>query len=313
MGKAIPGIHHITAICGPPQENVDFYTGTLGQRLVKKTVNFDDPATYHLYYGDERGTPGSILTFFPFVDAPDGRTGPGMASALAYAVPTGGAFMALMEGFADAGLDFDGPFERFGEQGITVNDPNGLRVEFVETMGAGPGEAGEGGFHSVTLWLSDFDPTARVLTDLFGYAAGAEETEGPVVRQRFTAAGGGRASVVDLIRSTERRNAHGGTGTIHHVAFRAENADVQEAWRETLLTAGFDVTPVIDRQYFDAIYFREPGGILFEIATDPPGFATDEPAETMGSSLMLPPQYEVHRAEIERALPPLAAQRRRSR
>ena len=302
MSAAIPGIHHITAICGAPQTNLKFYNGLLHQRLVKKTVNFDDPGTYHLYYGDRAGSPGSILTFFPFVDAEDGRTGPGMASAFAYAVPGGeAAFTGLMERFADEGLMFDGPAERFGERVVALDDPDGLRVEFVETHGDGAEAVSH--FHSVTLWLHDFGPTARVLTDIFGFEAGDEAQEGTFTRQRFTATGGG--GIVDLVRSDGRRYARQGKGTIHHVAFRAESEAVQREWRERLAGAGFDVTPVIDRQYFNAIYFREPGGVLFEIATDPPGFAVDEPAETMGSALMLPPQYEGHRREIEAVLPPL--------
>lgn len=303
MSNAIPGIHHITAICGAPQDNVNFYAGPpLRQRLVKKTVNFDDPGTYHLYYGDADGGPGSILTFFPFADAAPGRPGPGMASAFAYAVPVE-RFDALMEAFAEAGMDFEGPAERFGERLLALRDPDGLRVEFVATPGAS-GEAMIDGFHSVTLWLADPEPTARLLTDIFGYRAGEEASEGGMTRLRLHAQGEARGAVVDLVRSSGRDRARPGSGTIHHVAFRASSDSDQLAWRERLATAGFDVTPVIDRQYFNAIYFREPGGVLFEIATDPPGFATDEPAETMGSALMLPPQYEPHRARIEARLVP---------
>ncbi|WP_299819705.1 ring-cleaving dioxygenase [uncultured Jannaschia sp.] len=299
---AIPGLHHVTAICGAPQANLDFYAGRLGQRLVKKTVNFDAPDTYHLYYGDAAGTPGTIMTFFPFADAGPGRVGSGMASAVAYAVSKR-AFDLWMDRLARDTADFDGPAERFGQRLLVLRDPDGAPVELVES-GAASGEALDG-FHSVTLWERDPEPTARLLVDLFGYAeAGRESCEG-VERLRFEAPGGGRAATIDIMRSDAPAIRRSGAGTIHHVAFRAENDAVQRGWHDRLATAGFDVTPVIDRQYFNAIYFREPGGVLFEIATDPPGFATDEPAETMGQALMLPPKYEGMRDRIERVLPPL--------
>ncbi|WP_226574291.1 ring-cleaving dioxygenase [Acuticoccus sediminis] len=297
----IIGLHHVTAICGSPQENVDFYVRTLGQRLVKKTVNFDDPGTYHLYYGDEAGSPGTILTFFPFVDAGPGRAGPGMAETVAYAVAPG-AFDRAMEQLALSAVDFEGPAERFGARVVALQDPDGMPVEIVETDGA-PDVAHT--FHSVTLRLADPEPTARLLTDIFGYREVGEETVGGVSRLRLQAADGGPGGIVDLRRDPGRSIGRQGAGTIHHVAFRArDNAD-QLAWQERLRTAGFDVTPVIDRQYFNAIYFREPGGVLFEIATDPPGFAVDEAPETLGEALKLPPQYEGYRRRIEEILPPI--------
>lgn len=311
MTRTIPGLHHVTAISGPPQANVDFYVGTLLQRLVKKTVNFDAPDTYHLYYGNRRAEPGTILTFFPFADAGPGRAGPGMASAVAYSVPRGG-LEAWMMAFAGAAIDFDGPSERFGERMIALNDPDGLRIELIETdRGTADTAVSEdtpvdGGFHSVTLWLDHPDRTAALLTDVFGYSAAGEATDGGETRHRFVAKGAGRGSAIDLITSTAAEIGRQGTGSIHHVAFRAENDAVQRAWQETLRGKGFDVTPQIDRQYFNAIYFREPGGVLFEIATDPPGFATDEPMETLGQALKLPEQHEHLRDRIERVLPPLA-------
>ena len=315
MTHIVPGIHHVTAICGPPQPNLDFYAGRLGQRLVKKTVNFDSPDTYHLYYGDRTGSPGTILTFFPFADAGPGRAGPGMASAVAYAVP-GGGLDAWMERLAEEGVDFDDPSERFGERMVGVSDPDGMRVELIETETRGsssPGESSDGalerprddGFHSVTLWILDPTPTARVLTDLFGYEAAGREVQEGVERLRFRSPMRGRGSVVDLVRSEARSIGRQGAGTIHHVAFRAEDDTAQREWRERAMTAGLDVTPVIDRQYFNAIYFREPGGVLFEIATDPPGFATDEAPGELGTHLKLPLRYEGHRRDIERVLPPL--------
>ncbi|WP_227284547.1 ring-cleaving dioxygenase [Boseongicola sp. H5] len=302
MTHSIPGLHHVTAISGPPQANVDFFTGVLGQRLVKKTVNFDDPGTYHLYYGDRTGSPGTILTFFPFADAGPGRAGPGMASAYGYAVPAG-RFDPWMERLAEAAVAFDGPVERFGARVITLADPDGAPVELIET----DRESAEDldGFHSVTLWERDTEPTARLLVDVFGYEQASHETTGGVERLRLKAPGDARGAVVDLIRSDAPSIGRQGAGSIHHVAFRAEDDAVQQAWRETLTSAGFGPTPVIDRQYFNAIYFREPGGVLFEIATDPPGFAVDEDVADLGSALKLPAQYESQRDRLEQVLPPL--------
>ncbi|AHM02875.1 Glyoxalase family protein [Roseibacterium elongatum DSM 19469] len=302
MSKVIPGIHHVTAISGPPQPNVDFFTGTLGQRLVKKTVNFDAPDTYHLYYGDDAGAPGTILTFFPFADAGPGRAGPGMASAYAYAVPKG-KFDGWMEKLALDAVDFDGPAERFGQRVLTLRDPDGAPVELIETER--DSARALDGFHSVTLWERDLAPTARLLTDIFGYQEQGHENHDGVERLRLAVPGDARGTVVDLMRSDAPSIARQGVGTIHHVAFRAEDDATQMEWREALASSGFDVTPQIDRQYFNAIYFREPGGVLFEIATDPPGFSVDEPTETMGEALKLPPQYEAMRDRIEAVLPPL--------
>jgi glyoxalase family protein len=315
MSRAIPGLHHVTAIAGPPQANVDFYVGTMRQRLVKRTVNFDAPDTYHLYYGDRAGSPGTILTFFPFADAGPGRAGPGMASAVAYRVPPGGldAWMTRLAGDA---TDFEGPSGRFGERVIALADRDGLRIELIETAGSGAADGGadgtptDDGFHSVTLWLKDPAPTARVLTGLLGYGEAGREAAGDgTERLRFRSPAGGRGSVVDLVRSDARSIGRQGAGTIHHVAFRAETREIQREWRERVAAFGLDVTPVVDRQYFDAIYFREPGGVLFEIATDPPGFAADEALDELGTHLMLPPRYERRRADIERVLPPIRVPR----
>ncbi|MEM9913235.1 MAG: ring-cleaving dioxygenase [Pseudomonadota bacterium] len=300
----IPGLHHVTAISGAPQENADFYIKTLKQRLVKKTVNFDDPSTYHLYYGDKAGSPGTILTFFPFVDAGPGRAGSGMASAVAYGLPLGG-LDHWMDHLAEDAIDFDGPSERLGERMISVADPHGLRIDLIEPKEAEPSDQQDTGFHSVTLWLDEIDGTERLLSEHFGYEQVGHEITEEGARTRFQSPGQGRGSVVDLLVSDAASIGRQGAGTIHHVAFRAETDSIQKHWQEKLRSAGFDVTPVIDRQYFNAIYFREPGGVLFEIATDPPGFATDEPAETMGKNLMLPAQYEGRRERIEEILPPI--------
>lgn len=306
MSHAIPGLHHVTAISGPPQANLDFYVKTMRQRLVKKTVNFDAPDTYHLYYGDWTGSPGTILTFFPFADAAPGRAGPGMASAVAYRVPAGGLDAWMMR-LAEDAIDFEGPAERFGERMIALKDPDGLRIELIEAPGPGSadGTPTDGGFHSVTLWVKELAPTARVLTDLFGYAEAGRAAADGTERLRLVSPAGGRGAAVDLIRSSAPSIGRQGAGTIHHVAFRAETREIQREWRERVAAFGLGVTPVIDRQYFDAIYFREPGGVLFEIATDPPGFAADEAPDELGTQLKLPPQYEPHRADIERVLPPL--------
>lgn len=309
MTRTIPGIHHVTAICGPPQPNLDFYTGPLGQRLVKKTVNFDAPDTYHLYYGDRSGSPGTIMTFFPFSDAGRGRAGPGMASAVAYSVPSGGLDLWMMR-LAEEGVEFGTTSERFGERMIALADPDGMGVELIERAGEltePTDQPRDEGFHSVTLWLANPEPTARLLTDLFGYEAAGHEAANGTERLRFRSPTGGRGSVVDLLRSNSPSIGRQGAGTIHHVAFRAEDEAAHEEWRERAKAAGLAVTPVIDRQYFNAIYFREPGGVLFEIATDPPGFATDEQPDKLGRELKLPAQYEARRSEIERVLPPLQA------
>ena len=295
----IPGLHHVTAIAGSAQANLQFFTTVLQQRLVKKTVNFDAPDTYHLYYGDQQGSPGTILTFFPFAGAQPGRAGPGMASAYAYTVPR-----AAFDGWVAQATDGASVTERFGARVLTLRDPDGAPVELIE--GDTPATR-IGGFHSVTLWEADIAPTARLLTDVFGYAETAHETIGGVERLRLTAPGQAIGNIVDLIRTPGALPGRSGAGTIHHVAYRARNDAEQAAWIDTLARAGHRTTPVIDRQYFNAIYFREPGGVLFEIATDQPGFATDEPAETMGQALMLPAQHEHLRATLQKVLPPLVA------
>jgi glyoxalase family protein len=304
MTKHITGLHHVTAISGPPQANVDFFTKLMDQRLVKKTVNFDDPGTYHLYYGNEAAEPGTILTFFPFAGVPAGRPGPGMASAYAYSVGEGLLDDVTVD-LRGRGATVSDPAERFGQRVVTVSDPDGAAVELVGE----PGSHGvaEGGFHSATLWLDDLGPTTRLMVDHMGYEEAGHEAANGAERLRLRAPGDARGTVIDLYRRDGAAPARQGAGTIHHVAFRAlDDADHLD-WRERMLAAGMQVTPVIDRQYFKAIYFREPGGVLFEIATDPPGFATDEPMDSLGQGLMLPAKYEGMRDRIEAALPPIAA------
>ncbi len=301
--KTISGIHHVTAISGPPQENVDFYAGFLGLRFVKRTVNFDDPGTYHLYYGDYHGRPGSIMTFFPWSHASRGRVGSGMVGATSFAVDPD-TMDEWVGRFADAGHDFGGPTERFGERVLGFYDADGLRLEIVghsmeEDTAVVDAASGISGFHGVTLALADPVPTARLLTDVFGYVGKGEEAG----RLRFESPVGERASVVDIVRATERGRS--GVGTVHHVAFRASDDEEQLEWQEAVASFGLHVTEVKDRNYFRSIYFREPGGVLFEIATDPPGFTADEPVDELGSSLKLPPWLESQRNRIEGTLEPL--------
>ncbi|WP_238380926.1 ring-cleaving dioxygenase [Alkalilacustris brevis] len=297
----VAGLHHVTAISGAPQANLDFYTGVLGQRLVKKTVNFDDPGTYHLYYGDRVGSPGTILTFFPFVGAAPGREGPGQALAYAYDLPRA-AFDNWAERLRNEGHAEGTVSERFGARVLTLRDPHGQRLELVEADIDGDAL---GGFHSVTLWVDDPAPTARILTDVFGYTdLGSEADAGGGERLRLKAPGDAPGAIIDILRR-DGTPGRQGAGTIHHIAFRASDDAMQLDIRARLQAAGQQVTPQIDRQYFNAIYFREPGGVLFEVATDPPGFMVDETEAELGSSLKLPPQHEPLRARIEAHLPPL--------
>ena len=308
MASPVIGLHHVTAISGPAQANVDFYAGRLGLRFVKKTVNFDDPGTYHLYYADGDAHPGSFLTFFPYEHAHPGRVGEGQATATAYAVPEG-AVDWWVDRLAADGLDLGTPAERFGRRVLPFRDPDGLVLELVETPAATEGwadgpvplHAALGAFFGVTLCVADPAPTARLLTDLLGYREVGEERG----RLRLENPAADRAAFVDLSCAPGTGPGRMGAGAVHHVAFRVPTDEAQVEVREALMAHGHQPTPVIDRQYFHSIYFREPGGVLFEIATDPPGFAVDEPADALGTSLRLPPQYEGRRAQIERRLPPL--------
>lgn len=311
MDRTIPGIHHVTAIAGDPHANLDFYTGFLGLRLVKQTVNFDEPSTYHLYYGDARGRPGSLVTFFPSSRAASGRVGTGMVSTTAFAIPEA-ALDYWVRRFADEGRGLDGLTTRFDERVLAFTDPDGLRLELVADSAlndAPPDRAGESTsgehairrLHSVTLCLEASERTARLLTDTFGYSTVGEEQG----RLRVRARGNAGAAVVDLLCQPNRMPGSIGAGTVHHVAFRVRDEAEQLAWREAIAALGFNVTPVLDRRYFRSIYFREPGGVLFEIATDAPGFAVDEAADALGTGLQLPEWLEPRRQHIERRLPPL--------
>lgn len=308
----MPGIHHITAICGDPQRNIDFYVGLLGLRLVKKTVNFDDPGSYHLYYGDGLGSPGTILTFFAWVLPPTvtarARHGTGQITASAFWIAEASVDF-WVDRLAAAAVDFQGPDTRFGERVISLLDPDGLPLELVGRPGGmlrAPWEEGPvptnhaiRGFSGATLSLAGYERTARLLTGtLRFFEVGSEDN-----RFRFQVGEGEEAAMIDLLCRPEGEPGRMGIGAVHHIAWRTPSRRQQERWRRVLAEAGFDVTPILDRNYFESVYFREPGGVLFEIATDPPGFTADEAPQELGSQLKLPPWLEPHRERIEARLP----------
>lgn len=297
MPRHVPGLHHVTAVAGDPQVNLDFWTGPLGLSLVKVTVNFDAPDMYHLYFGDPAATPGALYTTFPIPGAARGRAGTGQAVAVAYALAPE-ALAAAAELLAAAGVE-TAAGTRFGEPVLTLADPDGQAVELVGTS-----SVPAFGFHSATLALADPEPTARLLTDVFGYEPAGREPVPGGERLRFSARGEAHGRLIDLLRMDGMPPARPGAGTIHHLAFRAADAAMQADLAAAVRDRGLAVTEVRDRQYFRSVYFREPGGVLFEIATDGPGFAVDEP-DGLGRGLRLPPRLEARRAEIARALPPL--------
>lgn len=303
------GLHHVTAIATDPQANVDFYTRVLGLRLVKQTVNFDAPDSYHLYYGDEQGSPSSLLTFFPWPGVQPGRQGAGMSTATAFSVP-GTSLGWWHERFKALGVSTDAPYARGDEDVLTLRDPDGIVIELVASDGdhrSGwdgvadiPADRAVRGLHAITLSERQLDPSAAMLTELLGMTVTGEEGD----RARFGMAGGPSGALVDIAGGVEDRGLQAG-GTVHHVAFRAPDLDTMTTWQQELLTRGVAVTQILDRQYFRSIYFREPGGVLFEIATDAPGFAVDEPLLELGRHLKLPPWLEPDREQIAAALPPL--------
>lgn len=310
MEDSILGLHHITAIAGLAKQNLDFYTRVLGLRLLKKTVNFDDPGTYHLYYGDEKGSAGTILTFFPYEGARRGRAGTGMATNIAYAVPEG-SFDFWTDRFEKHNIIYNKPSEKFGEPYLTFLDPDGLKLELVvpgkqdnrkawETEGI-KASAGIKGFHGVTITLQQIEPTAAVLTDIFGYKLLGQSGN----RYRYITDAVETAAIIDLVALPSEARGIGGAGTNHHIAFRVKNEEVLMQFHEKVAQSGLSITNKIDRNYFHSLYFREPGGVLFEIATDNPGFGIDEPWDQLGFGLLLPPQYEPRRDEIEAVLPNL--------
>ncbi|WP_020180069.1 ring-cleaving dioxygenase [Methylopila sp. M107] len=304
-------LHHVTAISGSARRNLGFYTGVLGLRLVKKTVNFDDPGTYHLYYGDTEGRPGSVLTFFPWDHVAPGRVGVGETSQTAFRVPRA-AIGWWAQRFVEKAVPHDTPVVRFGETVLAFKDPDGLSLALVGVEGAEseagwtadevPAEHAIRGFHGVTLLVNEAAPTARVLTDVFGHREVAREDD--VVR--YDAGGEGYGRFVDLREVGGFLAGRQGGGSVHHIAFRAANDAAQAAMARKLASElRIGVTEQKDRNYFRSVYFREPGGVLFEIATDDPGFAIDEPADRLGEELKLPEFLETLRPRIVERLPAL--------
>jgi glyoxalase family protein len=310
MENRILGIHHITAIAGEAQRNYDFYTKTLGLRFVKKTVNFDDPQTYHFYFGDEKGTPGTILTFFPWPRVKHGKNGTGMVTEIGYSVPAD-SLTFWKKRFEDAGVGHDEIIERFGEKQLPFHDPDGLCLSLIEAKkkDSRHGWVTEGidassaikGFHTAVITLNDIRETAAILTEVFGYKLADQDRN----MYRYQTDAVENAALIDLL---EEPNAPGGInagGTNHHIAFRVKDEETQMAIRRKIVDRGLYITEKINRDYFFSLYFREPGGVLFEIATDNPGFTTDETIETLGSALQLPDRYKPIRDRIEKALPEL--------
>jgi glyoxalase family protein len=303
------GLHHVTAIASSPQSNVDFYTRALGLRLVKQTVNFDAPDSYHLYYGDEQGSPSSLLTFFPWPGVPKGRQGAGMSTATGFSVP-GSSLGWWHERFKTLRVDTDSPRTRGDEEVLTFRDPDGMVIDLVASDGdhrSGwdgvadiPSEHAVRGLHAITLSERELDPSARMLTELLGMNLTGEDGD----RSRFGMGAAGSGALIDVAPGVRERGLQAG-GTVHHVAFRAPDLATMTAWQHELMGRGVSVTQILDRQYFKSIYFREPGGVLFEIATDAPGFAVDEPLLELGRNLKLPPWLEPSRTQIAAALPPL--------
>jgi glyoxalase family protein len=303
---SVNGIHHVTAIAGNAQENLNFYAGVLGLRLVKRTVNFDDPLTYHLYYGTEIGAPGTILTFFAWPNAYRGRVGSGQVNATAFSVPPG-SLGWWEERFKSLRVTHDRPLKRFGDEVLPFQDGDGMQLELVAVEderpawkgGKVPEEAAIRGLHGVTAHEEGYQMTAELLTETLRFSAIGQEGN------RFRYKSGEAGGVIDLLCTPDGPRSRGGAGTVHHIAWRVPNDSDQLAWRKTVVSAGMNVSPVLDRQYFHSIYFREPGGVLFEIATDEPGFATDEPKESLGEALKLPPWLEGAREQIAAGLEPI--------
>lgn len=312
------GIHHITAIASDPQRNVDFYRHVLGLRLVKRTVNFDDPSTYHLYFGDGVGAPGTVITFFPWPGARRGTRGNSQIVAVSFAIPPE-SLGYWSDHLKEQGTTVE-KISRFDDEALRFTDPDGLLLEFIASprlegvdlsfASAVPDEFAVHGFHAPTLQLQNSGPTAKALVETLGFKQSGEKDS----RRRFALANSGgqdgrpttarsTSTQLDLVERPDDPTGHIAAGTVHHIAFRVADDAEQLRWREKLVDLGFAVSPVMDREYFHSIYFREPGGILFEIATDGPGFTIDEPAGHLGETLKLPKQFEPHRSAIEQALP----------
>jgi len=308
MPSPIVGLHHVTAIASDPQRNLDFYTDTIGLRFVKRTVNFDDPGTYHFYFGDDGGAPGTILTFFPWPHATRGLTGVGEVTRTSFSVPLNSVDF-WEQRLLESNVLVERTGRRFDEEVLTFADPDGMRVEIVGHADAGPVNAPRyasvppehaiRGVFGVTLFEHGAESTAAIL-NIMGFRKVAEEGN----RLRFAAEGSALGNHIDLLIDANGHYGRQGAGTVHHIAFRAKDDAAQLEWRSEI-AKHLRVTPVLDRTYFHSIYFREPGGVLFEIATDPPGFALDEPIESLGEELRVPSWLESQRSRIEQSLPPI--------
>lgn len=316
MNTNIIGIHHITAMAGDAQRNVDFYVSVLGLRLVKRSINQDVPDVYHLYYGDAVGSPGTAMTFFPFGRAARGRRGSGEIGRVSFAAPPDSKEFWSAH-LSRSGVVFTAHAERFGESFLAFEDPDGLRIELVFTdrhqlaapwkQSTVPVEYAIKGFHGVEIMLNDGGPTAEVLTDVLG----ARTVDAAGDRVRYVIGTGQDEVYIDLSIDPALPPARQSAGSVHHLAWRVTDDESHRYWQQRVSGHGLGPTEVIDRFYFHSIYFREPGGVLYEIATDNPGFTVDEPESTLGSSLVLPPWYEPQRSLIEHALPPLTVPERR--
>ena len=309
LPAAVPGIHHVTSITGDVQKNVDFYVTVLGLRFVKKSNNQDVPDTYHLYFGDYLGSPGTAMTFFGWSSWPKRRAGSGQVTTVAFTIPEGSVDfwsnrLRKLGVHASRSHRFDGDV-------LTLADPDGIELDLVagsSALGLAPWRDGPvaaehaiHGFHSVAMTVAESGATVDFLTKTMGFSEKGREGN----RIRFETGGGGPDSILDLVESPEGPVGEESIGTVHHVAWRAPDDARQQEWRDQLVAAGRNVTPVIDRWYFKSIYYREPGGVLFEIATDSPGFTIDERPEALGSSLSLPPWFQVRRDKLDETLTPL--------
>jgi glyoxalase family protein len=308
MPNPIVGLHHVTAIASDPQRNLDFYTEVLGLRFVKRTVNFDDPGTYHFYFGDDAGSPGTILTFFPWSRAVRGLAGAGEIAQTAFSVSLA-SIPYWEKRLTDHGLLVEHTDKRFDEEVLTFPDPDGMKIEIVGHADAAtpnpsrfsdvPLEHAIRGFFGVTLLELDAENTGNFL-NVLGFHKVAEAGN----RQRYSADGNAPGNHIDLVIDPKASYGRSGAGSVHHIAFRASDDASQLEWRD-IIAEYLDVTPVMDRTYFHSIYFREPGGVLFELATDPPGFARDEPIESLGEELRIPEWLEPRRATLEQKLTPI--------
>ncbi|HSM09237.1 MAG TPA: ring-cleaving dioxygenase [Gemmatimonadota bacterium] len=307
---SVTGLHHVTAIAADPRENLQFYTGVLGLRMVKRSVNQDAPDTYHLFYADGEGRPGTDITFFPWPRMGPARPGVGLAVEVGFSVAPG-SLDWWAERLAASGVEAAPPEERFGEPALAFCDPHGLGLSLIETpdpLDTAPWKHSTvperhqiAGFHVVRLWERDLGSTTGFLTEGLGFHAAGTDDEW----HRYEVAGGGASRRIEVRELADTRRGAWGTGAVHHVAFRAPDDDAQAEIRRRVIAADGNPTDFIDRFWFRSIYFKEPGGVLFEVATDGPGFTVDEDAETLGEELILPPWLEPRRAEIEAELPPI--------